>query len=170
MPKFGKGFYWRPDYFQYTQSKAGDYYLVSVSSPVSFMHRGEMITTSLSYAARRRGPMHTYLCRCMENEDLVLQVRDENPILMPQRCRGESKVDARIHVVTRAKAEAYNESLQVAQDTATTILIQLLLGRLPEPEGFEVSEGRVRYGGSGKWKALEEVNLAWVRKKMSRER
>ena len=168
MPIFGKGFYWRPESFQYTQSRAGDYYLVSVSSPVSFMYKGEMITTSLSYAARRTGHMHTYLCRCMGNENLVLQVRDENPILIPQTFRGEAKVDARIHVVTRAKAEEYNESLQVAQDTdATTILIQILLGRLSESEGFEVANGRVRYGGRGKWKALEEVNLAWVRKKMT---
>ena len=166
MPKFGKGFYWRPESFQYTQSKTGDYYLVSVSSPVSFMHRGEMITTSLSYAARRSGPMHTYLCRCMGNGDLVLQVRDENPILVPQTFRGECKVDARIHVVTRTKAEAYINELQAEDTNATAILIHILSGRLPA-EGFEVANGRVRYGGSGKRKSLEEVNLAWVRKKMT---
>ena len=165
MLKFGKGFYWRPKSFQYTQSKAGEYYLVSMSSPLRFRHRGEIVTTSLSYAARRSGPMHTFLCKCMGNEDLVLQVRDENPILVPQAFPGEAKVDARIHVVTRTKADAYNESLQSAYTYATTVLIQILSGM--EPEGFEVANGRVRYGGRGKWKALEEVNLSWVRRKMT---
>lgn len=173
MLPFGNGFYWKPETFIYSRSKkSGAAYLVSNSAPLTLLHRGEEIITTLSYAAHRQGHMHSHLSRCLSNDNLVLQIRSDNPELI-LRPNGEARVEGKIHVVPKDKADEYNHRLAQEVEAAeeveeVTLLMRLLVASyssMPAPTGFEIREGKVRHGGKGKWKRVEEVNLTWIRSK-----
>ena len=173
MLSFVRGFYWKPDSFLYSRSKLGAAYLVCTSAPITFLYRGEEVTASLSYAAHRQGNMHSHLVRCLSNDNLVLQIRSESPELL-LKPNGEAKAEGKIFVVSKDKADDYNHRLadRAQEVEEVTLLVQILVAShspcKPAPTGFQITEGKVRFGGAGKWKRVEEVNLTWVRSKLNK--